>query len=284
MKLYYRISDQSYKKTKLMGATKEVCFINFCFAFEKIIFSDQVSLLVIADNCNRETLKMLKDTGVPTLTCNEGNAGSFRVALDLAIKNPDDELIYFCEDDYLHLNHAPKLLEEGIRRSDYVTLYDHPDKYSRGYDGGEISKVIKTESSHWRYTISTCMTFGSKVKTLKEDIDVWKEFTSENHPHDHFIFKKLSEERRRRLALCIPGAAYHTDIDISRFNPSLTHIDIEPWAIEMMIKQREKDVETFPNIEELKESFLNKKNGLEKLIALDAIFYQNNIDSNCNKH
>ena len=215
MKLYYRISDNSYKKQKLIGATKEVCLANFCIAFQDVIFQNITAgvkppLTIIADMCEDETISMLKQTGLPLIRTANGNAGSLKFALELALsENKDDELVYFVEDDYLHLKNSSKLLEEGIKRSDYVTLYDHPDKYTRLYDGGEISKVIKTASSHWRYTISTCMTFATKIKTLREDKSIWDEFVSDEHPHDHFIFKKLSEEKRRRLAVCIPGSACH---------------------------------------------------------------------------
>ena len=282
MKLYYRISDNSYKKPKLIGATKEACLTNFCIAFQDVIFANMLEkkkppLTIIADKCSDETLVTLRQTGLPLIETNHGNAGSFKAALEMALAdNQDDELVYFCEDDYLHLQNSPKLLQEGIKRSDYVTLYDHPDKYTRLYDGGEMSKVIKTASSHWRYTISTCMTFGTKIKTLREDKAIWDEFISDDHPHDHFIFKKLSEEKRRRLAVCIPGAACHTDLT---FSGEVHHMLIEPWAIDMMIEQKERDIEEElkdkpSGFKELKESMTKNKTGWERLIALDAFFTQ----------
>lgn len=287
MKLYYRISDQSYDKPKLIGATKEVCLANFCKAYAEVVFSTLEDGLpppvkIIADRCNRTTLKMLKSTGLPIIMMEKGNAGSLRATLELAIEeNTDDELVYFCEDDYLHTDKSPSLLKQGIKRADYVTLYDHPDKYTSFYNGGEVSKVIKTESSHWRYTTSTCMTFGTKIKTLKEDMEVWKEFTSESHPHDHFIFKKLTEIKRRRLAVCIPGAACHTDLT---FSGKVHHLLMEPWAIEMMIQQREKEIEaTLENkpssFREMKDALLKNRIGWERLIALDALFTENSIDN-----
>lgn len=273
MKLYYRISDNSYKKQKLIGATKEVCFKNFIKSFHKTIFGDlnPISpdfispMKIIADKCQDDTIAMLSQTGIPIETTNYGNAGSLKHAIDLAIAEcDDDELVYFVEDDYLHLQTAPTLLEEGIKRADYVTLYDHPDKYTSQYNGGEYSKVIKTASSHWRYTISTCMTFATKVKTLKEDLETWTKFTDGVHPHDHQIFTELNKDKRRRLAVCIPGVACHCDLDFSiRVKRNL----IEPWAIELMcdelIAQRECD-------NQLTLSVLNSKKGLEKLMLLDA--------------
>ena len=219
MKLYYRISDKSYEKQKLLGATKKTCLDNFFDVFRGM------SITFVADNCTDKTIEELKSYNCPVVETSLGNAKSLMKTIELAIKeNADDTLLYFCEDDYLHQHKSPQLLLEGIVRADYVTLYDHPDKYTRVYNGGETSKVIKTASSHWRYTASTCMTFGTKVKTIKEDIDVFREFTKGDHPHDHHIFTKLSSDYRRRLAVCIPGSACHTDLT---FSGAVNHVMID---------------------------------------------------------
>jgi hypothetical protein len=289
MKLYYRISDKSYDKSKLIGATKEVCLMNFCKAFAPVIFADfdpsdeeyVPPMSIIADNCERKTIKMAHETGMPVTLTSEGNAGSFRKALELALEEDDDEIVYFVEDDYLHLGSAPKLLQEGIKRSDYVTLYDHPDKYTRYYNGGEHSKVIKTASSHWRYTLSTCMTFGAKVKTLREDKDIWfnEDLTGGDHPHDHHIFTKIAE-KNRRVAVCIPGVACHVDLT---FSGVVSYMLMEHWAIDMMIEELTAQIQVAQdglsideNIEfqKLKESMVGDKTGQEKLMALDALRQQ----------
>ena len=127
-------------------------------------------MFVIADRCGKETNKMITKTGLPMKVTDLGNAGSLHYALDLASEVcRDGELAYFVEDDYLHLGNASQLLREGMLISDYITLYDHPDKYTSIYEMGETSKVVRTNSTHWRYTISTCMTFAVKSDVLKED-------------------------------------------------------------------------------------------------------------------
>lgn len=259
MKLYYRISDNSYKKTKLIGTNKKNCLENFLKCFK-----DLSKITILADNCNDSTIEHINSFKLDTIISNYGNAGSLNHAIDLVVEEcPEDELVYFCEDDYLHQEIAPILLEEGIQRADYVTLYDHPDKYTPQYNGGEFSKVIKTNSRHWRYTISTCMTFGVKVKTLKEDIDVWKKHINGDHPHDHLIFSELNKTKRRRLAVCIPGAACHTDLE---FSGRVKKILIEPWAIDLMIG------DLIQNINDKKHlDWINNKSGWEKLVAIDAI-------------
>jgi hypothetical protein len=271
MHIFYRISDKSYDKPKLIGANKEVCFLNFCNVFAEVIFgSTEVPpdsgwacpMRIIADRCERKTNKMLAETGIPVTFTDKGNAGSLRFALEAAIEEcPEQELIYFVEDDYLHLSKAPGLLEEGIRRGDYVTLYDHPDKYTRHYNMGEYSKVIKTASSHWRYTASTCMTFATTVGTLKDDLDVWKKYTDESHPHDHHIFTELGK-KGRKLAVSIPGAACHTDL---WYSGQMKQVLIDQWAIEMMIEQLEGGLSPDGL------SMLKEKKGWERLVMLDAL-------------
>lgn len=251
MRLYYRISDKGYPKQKLPGATKEVCLMNFCTAFQEAVFGPLRNtfmrggnlhcppMLVIADRCEDDTYKMVADAGLAVQKTDLGNAKSLLHTLERAVKeNEDDEILYFCEDDYLHLRTSPTLLQEGLKRSDYVTLYDHPDKYTRFYNGGEHSKVIKTASSHWRFTVSTCMTFGTTTKTLREDLDVFRKHCEGDHPHDHFIFEELGK-KGRRLAVPIPGAACHTDL---AFSGEMKQILIEPWAIEMMEERLECDL------------------------------------------
>ena len=301
MKLFYRISDKSFNKSKLIGSTKEVCLMNFCKAFAEVIFSDLSEeyvppIMVLADNCERKTIKMIQEAGLPVTVTSEGNAGSLRKAIEIALEYDDDELVYFCEDDYLHLGSAPKIIEEGIKRADYVTLYDHPDKYTRNYNGGEFSKVIKTASSHWRYTVSTCMTFGTKVGKLREDKDIWfdDEMTGEFVPHDHHIFGKLNE-KGRRLAVAIPGVACHVDLT---FSGTVNAMLMEHWAIDMMIdeltaeleeywdKRRpvvvsKSDKEKVPKYMQeyidyckLRDSMIKDKVAQEKLLALDALRQQ----------
>lgn len=268
MKLYYRISDKSYDKVKLPGATKKTCFWNTINAFG-LPSSD---VRVIADNCEDSTLEQMEFFGEKAIRTNLGNAGSFRYALDLALEeNAPDEIVYFAEDDYLYLPDAAKYVQDGMANADFVTLYDHPDKYTKRYQGGEISKVIKTHLTHWRYTVSTCMTFATRVELLQHDYNVWKEYTSGEHPNDHQAFCDLNG-RGRRLAVCIPGRACHTDLT---FSGQVSHVLIDPWAIDMMIHELDRRLDeaqkdNFP-FWLLRQSILeNKKLGGWELLKMQA--------------
>jgi len=145
MQLIYRISDSSYRKPKLIGATKEYCLNNFLSVFKENLFSeDKPQILIVADNCGEKTKDIVCKTNLPIDFTNLGNAGSLIYSIKKSIEEfEDSEIIYFCEDDYLHLPISPQLIKEGMKRSDYVSLYDHPDKYTFQYNGENFLKLSK---------------------------------------------------------------------------------------------------------------------------------------------
>lgn len=76
----------------------------------------------------------------------------------------DSDLIYILENDYIHtadwISKVKELCESSIH-FDYLTLYDHPDKYPNHKKFNSIyknlkSKLYATETTHWRTTPNTC--------------------------------------------------------------------------------------------------------------------------------
>jgi hypothetical protein len=211
MRIIYRISDTGYNKVKPDYINNEKCLKNFVY-----VFGNQ-NLEVIADNCSEDTLQMITKYVHPFRIENVSvghGAGTFNLALDMALKYNDDEIVYFVENDYLHKPNADKILLEGFNTGyDYVALYDHPDKYMNGAnplveDGGEVTRVVLTNSCHWKLTNSTTMTFASKVKTLKEDESILREYTLGSYPRDFEMFLAL-REKQRGLITPIPGYSTH---------------------------------------------------------------------------
>lgn len=172
----YRISDKGNLKDKISYATKEYCLKNALKEFGKENF------YVIADNCSFETLELLSELEINFEKTTLGNIKSFLYVISFAIEKylPED-YVYFLEDDYVHLPKSKKILLEGLEIADYVTLYDHPDKYVLLKKGGnpfnckdvQSCKMYVTQSGHWRTTNSTTMSFAVQIKTLKEDISIW---------------------------------------------------------------------------------------------------------------
>ncbi len=256
MKIYYRISNKSYPKIKLPGATKEFCLINFLEVFPKD------SITVICDNCSKETIKMVSDKKVDHVITELSNAGALNWALNQALSLEDETIVYFVEDDYIHDVNSKIILQEGMPLADYLTLYDHPDKYQSEYNSGEVSVVKRTNNSHWRETISTCMTFATLAKNIKRDIDVWRKYTQSTHPHDHQIFSELKAQGRN-LILSIPGRAFHCDLTYY-MQKNITNL-IDQWVIDVLATQLTQNMswDIFNQTESFK--------GLNKLFMLDCL-------------
>jgi len=212
LRIIYRISDTGYSKVKPDYINNENCLKN---AVEKL---DKAIWYVIADNCSEPTLDMINKyitkNAIQKVSIGHG-AGTFNLALDMALTFPDDEIVYFLENDYLHKPNSDKILEEGFSLGfHYVSLYDHPDKYINGAnpfveDGGEVTRLMLTDSCHWKLTNSTTMTFAAKVSTLKQDEAILREFTSGTHPNDFHMFLTLRNEKQRGLVTPIPGYSTH---------------------------------------------------------------------------
>jgi hypothetical protein len=72
-----------------------------------------------------------------------------------------------------------------------------------------MSKVLTTKYSHWMPTPSTTQTFATKFKTLKEDKEIHKYFSTNCEPSsDHGKFLEL-HKRGRNLISSIPGYSTH---------------------------------------------------------------------------
>ena len=201
--IIYRIAEKQNKnvnKVKPDWITNANCLENI-----KKARSATSELVVFGDKLD-ESLPLVEegvDKFIPTTA--HGNAETFLEVLSYAIENygPED-IVYFVEDDYVHRPGFDQIIQEGLARADYVSLYDHPDKYGR-----ETSHMFVTESTHWKFTTSTTMTFAARVKTLSFDEQVFKSFITTGNPPDHHIFLTLTQELQRKLATPIPGWATH---------------------------------------------------------------------------
>jgi hypothetical protein len=212
MFVIYRISDTGYKKEKPDYINNKNCFINALRTFNK------ADWLIIADNVGDETKSLITQSNKEIKYVSVGHgAGTFNLALDYALNLPNNEIVYFLENDYLHKPEADKIIEDGFELGfDYVTTYDHPDKYLNPFEGGNLLCSGRSEETrlylgqycHFKLTNSTTMTFASKVKTLKEDEDILRKWTSETYPYDFNMFAEL-RQKGKRLASSLPGYSTH---------------------------------------------------------------------------
>lgn len=135
---------------------------------------------------------------------------SFLITLGLAkaIDMQQDDLIYILENDYLHqhgwVSKVFELFNSGIK-FDYASLYDHRDKYHYDMYANLTSKLVYTDTHHWRTAPSTCASFILEKRTLERDYSVFSAGLT-----DYYFFSKLVGEQGHVLLTPLPGLATHS--------------------------------------------------------------------------
>ena len=218
MKIYYRLSnlEAGISKKKIPNATKQHCLENCITEFGK----DNITIL--GDRLNNETRDYVESLNLKLIEVNNGSgAGTFRDALDLAVKeNKDSDLVYLLEDDFLHKPNSKNLLIEGLSKYNaYITLYDHPDKYLNKENGGnpfieqegEVTRLVKTDSIHWKITNSTVMSFAAKISRLKDDYDLLLKYSSQNITDSFRFFMELNQTKGIPVLSSVPGYSTHCE-------------------------------------------------------------------------
>ena len=222
MKIFFRTTSNQAGKFRPEWFSYKNCFDNFLNEFK----DDDVTIFFDGDS----TSHFVNESGVKIVNIKGGSeTKSFLKLVDYIREQDykDDEIIYIVEDDYLHKEGASKVLKEAFDQfpnAYYVTLYDHNDKYMPGYYDVYAPnfpiQLLVSKSAHWRTTPSTTNTFATRFKTLKEDIDIHKEFSSpeKKTSDDHFKFISLWN-KGRSLISCIPG--YSTHVENALMSPTI---------------------------------------------------------------
>ena len=200
--LIYRISSNSLEKKRIDKFSKVELLSDTLAKFTGFY------PIVIADNCSDEILEKIPSFNVEFLVTKLGNSRSMLFAIKhvLGIANPGD-IIYFCEDDYWHENELSKYIDEGLMKFDYITLFDHPDKYmeftdyhspTRNGAFSEWTQVVRSAylPRWWRLTGSTTMTFAANYNALKEDAWIFEFFLKRREiPPDMLIWHGITRAR-----------------------------------------------------------------------------------------
>lgn len=152
-----------------------------------------------------------------------GNGPSFRDTLRRALAQPDDAIVYFAEDDYLYVEPAFGRLLDVFREApwvDYVTLFDHLDRYRRTDDARRgRSRILVAAGQHWRTVESTCMTFGARAHRLRADRGIVHLCTApRRRPGDRVMWRLVQgigpfwwKLPKRVLLGPVPSLATHCD-------------------------------------------------------------------------
>jgi hypothetical protein len=201
-----------------IGYSKVNCLNNFLKACEYI--KGDWNFRIVCDGTRPEWL-----TIEPFIQLdNAGNAQSFWRTYKEALEHPDHDWIYFAEDDYIYLPSAMAELELAIQNLgvDFITLYDHPDRYlnlpeHNLTDGRNIIKL--SGFRHWRTSPSSPMSFAASVRALRACYDLFDVWTNrDGYTVSWELFPRLQGLRGEkdygfRLMGPMPSLATHCVID-----------------------------------------------------------------------
>tara|TARA_R110000772_G_scaffold231430_2_gene342165 strand:+ start:413 stop:1090 length:678 start_codon:yes stop_codon:yes gene_type:complete len=182
----------------------EKCFQNLLSTIE----NKPIALHVIMDGKGENWIdKYSSQYTIHRIEAGEDQSSFFQTWGIVKNSNVDSEdLIYFLENDYLHLQGwSEKVIElfEKYNLMHYISLYDHNDKYFQNYDD-LLSKIITSPTHHWRTTPSTCGSFIIKKQLFDLDFDVHTSIVG-----DHNKFIDLYNQRSRLVITPLPGLATH---------------------------------------------------------------------------
>jgi hypothetical protein len=158
----------------------------------------------------------------------QSNQKSLEHVLDLA-QNINTDIIYFVEDDYLHKTGAAAALLEGFlivqqfmpHKKPIVTLYDHPDRYTRTDDADSFdTKIFLGLKEYWRTAESTTCTWATTAKNYRDGIyKNAKEFLLD----DRGFFRRLFLTGHRLIQ---PMTGYSTHCHLPYLSP---YVDWESY-------------------------------------------------------
>lgn len=192
--------------------------------FKNTLNEDLVNYTVIYDEFYGSIDKtfLAQEKNVEIINCGS-ECGSFLQTLELIQSQnfDEDQIIYFLEDDYLHLPDWSNILLEGFSiGSHYVTLYDFEFFIAKGY----LSEIFVTPNSHWRAVPATTNTFACKYKTLLEDLELHKKYSVNGvkNKEGYFFSKdydKFWELSKNKKYLISPMPGWSTHCDANHLSP-----------------------------------------------------------------
>ena len=207
-----QFSKFSENRERVNGFSKEACYKNMKNTLDR---STSNLTFLMDGELNMHFLNNEKEFKVENI---EGGsqAKSWDSALDYVKERNfnDEQIIYFVEDDYLHLNNWSDILLDGFELNiEHLSLYDHLDKYKLPLYKKLQSSILIGKKCHWRSVPSTTLSFAVKFKNFKKYFNIYKKFNliNEGKTKDHEMFLELWKNGSN-LITPIPGYASHMDL------------------------------------------------------------------------
>jgi hypothetical protein len=203
----------SQHKSRFDYFSRERCFENFT----KTLGDAKANVTLLLDTFHpMQGQHFVKEQKrFPVVEISEGTeTGSFLKLLGHVsnLKLKPETIVYFLEDDYFHRPGWVDVLLEGFTlEADYVTLYDHRDKYFLPCYEGLQSKIAHTPSCHWRETPSTTNTYAMRFRTLLKHLETHLAY-SQNRAitADHEKFCALARGGAKLISP-MPGWSTHAE-------------------------------------------------------------------------
>lgn len=180
-----------------------------------------ISIHVVFDGEKRQYIfKDFSDVHNLIFTINRGNLNSYLRCINYAsllnsngIQNEKYDLFYFLEDDYLHKPSWSKVLFDGYElakrdKNTIITLYDHPDRYTRNDDIDYVMDIILGNNYHWRTSESTTCTYAVTSEDYSQIFDVAKYYNI----NDREFFRNIILWHNFKLITPIPAPSTHLHI------------------------------------------------------------------------
>ena len=169
----------------------KLCFLSLVESLKDLDFK----IIVLGDKLSEEMITFFNRFEVELHLGNFGNAASFRETLKIASTIPDDEWIYFCEDDYLHVPHAFRIIDHFLNERNslfnqkkkldnlstllnlkdkdlFIFPPDYPDRYKPRYR--KHSLILVSSDCHWRQVTNITLTFLTKSSAIKKHFSLFK--------------------------------------------------------------------------------------------------------------
>lgn len=202
---YNTHNDGSFSLGRPFGFSYEKSFKNL---LDTINNHPNVELTIMMDGSKQNTFLEKYNVNIYEFKGGSDELSFFETIRFIKDKNiGKNDLVYLLENDYLHVEGwVDKVIElfQTYSNLNYVSLYDHKDKYILPKYDNLVSKIFITETHHWRTTPSTCGSFIINKTILEEDFDILSTMRG-----DHNKFLWLAENRGRFVMTPIPGLSTH---------------------------------------------------------------------------
>jgi hypothetical protein len=192
-------------------------------------------IIVLGDKVSDEMVEFFSHYDVEFSNGNYGNDESIRQTIKIALGLPDEEWIYFCEDDYLHRPETFTYINNLIAQKNTVIVSpkrrlfskafdveatdlvifppDYPDRYFRRFI--KQYYIYHSTDCHWRQVANVTFTMFAQAKLIKKHEALFMQ-SSVGANDGHLSRKLFGELHFNNKAICLsplPGLSTHMHID-----------------------------------------------------------------------